>query len=501
MISDHNITTAASIESHGWSNRFFTLAVAGILFLTMYPFEISHAKPYRDGSPLFLGGTGKLGGPLDVFLNVLLFMPFGFALGTKILRRGKSWKTALIYTTLAGALFSYAIEVTQLYVPFRDSGWEDVFTNTTGSLLGCVAALVLGIWLFGHLTSFQQTLRDWLSPRRLASVFLLYFGIWFVASAFLATKASLADWRTDCFLVFANDATGRHAWDGHLLQVQIWNRALPKSTAERLTSTARPLAVDDAIVNFDFGNEGSATSGSGASTTSKPPQDKPSVTSASPTLSDYVANSLKQANQFSIRAVLIPAASATPSGRILSLTRRSGFSDFDLMQQNDDLIFWFRSPLTSRWKNLNSKIADATATKRVHTVLFSYNGSVFSSYMDGKEVQSHAIGAQTALASYIRDLKEPELEGYRDVFYALVFFPAGALLGIAIARSFSRRRDRFVLALLGVLLPAVLLEWIVRRASAGPFSLGNVAFSAMYIVLGLVWMNVDGPLPERQARA
>jgi hypothetical protein len=493
MISDRNTQNVSPKQSHSWSNRFFILAVAGILFLTMYPFELSHPKPYRDGSPLFLGTGGKFGGPLDIFLNILLFMPFGFALATKLLRNGKSWRAALAYTTLAGALFSYCIEVTQLYVLYRDSGWLDVLTNTTGSVLGFVAAFLFGDWLFARLTAVQQSLRVWLTPRAAAFVLLVYFAIWSVASAFLSPKVSLADWRTDCFLIFGNDASGHHPWNGHLSQVQIWDRALPKSVGEQLTSSTGPSAEDDPIVNLNFGNERAAASGSGRSAmTANASQTGGPVMSASPTLSDFAANRLKQTNQFSIRAVLSSPAGPRLNGRILSLTQPSGYSDFYLIQQNYNLLFWFRTPITARWRSLNWKIPDALATDGPHAVLFCYNGTTFSSYMDGKQIEMRAIGVQTALASYVRYLREGELKGYRYIFYALVFFPAGAFLGIAISRSFAGRADRFVLGAIGILLPAALFEWILTQASRGPFSVGNFAFSAMYLVAGMLWMNADG---------
>ncbi len=505
-------TQTTSFADCSWSNRFLALAVAGILFLTMYPFELSHPKPYRLGSPFFLGSSGKAGGPLDIFLNVLLFMPFGFAIGTKLLRRGMSHRATLFYTTLAGALFSYAIEFTQLYVPFRDSGWQDVCTNTTGALLGCVVAFLVGSWIFTHLSRWRQTIALWLTPGRLASVLVIYFGIWFIASAFVTRETSLEDWRTDCFLIFGNDLTGRRPWGGKLLQVQIWNRALPKKVAQQLTSASASNAIDDPLVNFDFGGNGIpgiATDASQGGSAGKSSASNPTAaiathgvvpTAASPTLSNYVANRLKDANQFSIRAVLASQPGARNRGLILSLSQPSGFADFYLVQQGDEIVFWFRSPVTARWRNLNWKIPNALAANRVRTVLFSYDGSAVSSYIDGTRVQSRAMGVQTAFAGYVRHLKDGELSGYRDIYYALVFFPAGALLGIAVAAPFWRREDRLILAVAGLVVPPVVLEWILMRATRAPFSIADAVLAAVYIVLGLLWMNADGPLHNvRQA--
>lgn len=492
MISNQHTENGRAIESHSWSNRFLTLAVAGILFLTMYPFELSAPKPYRS-LPLLLGSGGKGGGLLDIFLNILLFVPFGFALGTKLLRRGKSWGTILICTLAAGALFSYAIELTQLYVPFRDSGWQDVFTNTTGSVIGGVAAFLISRWVFSRLTAMQQAVRTWATPRRLAAVLLIYFGVWCVASAFLLQKISVRDWRTDSLLVFGNDATGLHPWKGHLLRVEIWDRAIPDKLAAQLTSSTGPAAADEPIVNLDFGNERPVASGNRPAAAATPQQAESLVMSASPTLSDFLVRRVQQSNQFALRVVLAPPQTES-SGRILALSQRSGFLDFYLNQLNDELVFWFRTPVTVHWHRLSWRIPHAMSTGQIHTALFSYDGATFSSYMDGKEIESRSLGVQTALASYVRYLNENELKGYRDIFYAIIFFPAGALLGIGIARPLLHATDRLVIAAAGVLLPSVLFEWIVTRASRAPFSFVNVAFSATYVILGLLWMNADGLL-------
>ncbi len=124
-------------SAFSWSNRILALAVAGILFFTLYPFRFSlHATPQLNGSPFLLVSGGKSSGPLNAFLNISLFVPFGFGLSKKLREKGKSGATILLLTIVAGAFFSYCIEFVQIYIPTRDSGWEDVFTNATGAVVG-----------------------------------------------------------------------------------------------------------------------------------------------------------------------------------------------------------------------------------------------------------------------------------------------------------------------------------------------------------------------------
>ena len=67
----------------GWSNRILILAIAGILFLTMYPFRLNIHALANGASPFLLGKSEK-SGLVDALLNVLLFVPFGFGLGEKL---------------------------------------------------------------------------------------------------------------------------------------------------------------------------------------------------------------------------------------------------------------------------------------------------------------------------------------------------------------------------------------------------------------------------------
>jgi hypothetical protein len=75
----------------------------------------------------------------DVFHNVIGFMPLGFVLcGFFALSRSRG--QAILISTLCGAFLSFSIEFLQFYIPRRDSGWTDVITNSTGTLLGALIA-------------------------------------------------------------------------------------------------------------------------------------------------------------------------------------------------------------------------------------------------------------------------------------------------------------------------------------------------------------------------
>src|ERR1700690_2701510 len=106
----------------GRPNRILLLAVAGILFLTLYPFRFDFSTPALGTEfPLLLGGWGKDAGRLDVFLNVLLFVPYGFGVALKLRPRSLSKAAAMALVLAAGGSPSYTVELPQFYIPQRDS--------------------------------------------------------------------------------------------------------------------------------------------------------------------------------------------------------------------------------------------------------------------------------------------------------------------------------------------------------------------------------------------
>jgi hypothetical protein len=71
----------------------------------------------------------------DLAINIFGFVPFGFVFAA-YLTWNRNIRHATIVTILCGAAISLMIEILQEYIPGRDSGILDIFTNTFGTFFG-----------------------------------------------------------------------------------------------------------------------------------------------------------------------------------------------------------------------------------------------------------------------------------------------------------------------------------------------------------------------------
>ncbi len=113
----------------GWALAGLGALAVAALTLTPAPDETAKAA----ATPLYCLVCGDRGG-VDVFLNLLLFMPLGA--GLRLARR--SWREVLAVS----ALLSLSVELLQLSVlPGRDPSLSDLVSNTAGGGLGAAAAV------------------------------------------------------------------------------------------------------------------------------------------------------------------------------------------------------------------------------------------------------------------------------------------------------------------------------------------------------------------------
>lgn len=491
-----------------WSNRILILSVAGILFLTLFPFAlVFHSRLPGNASPFLLQSGMKGVGALDDVLNVLLFIPFGFGLAEKLRQRGMSRGAAFLAALASGAMLSYGIEFLQNYVPSRDAGWHDVLTNTAGSVIGFALFELAGGIAVRLLSAAERFLAGLLSFRRAVWIVPLYFILWFAASAHLQQESQPSNWDPNCSLVVGNTAAGRPAsgWSGEINRLEVWHNALADDLAARLTAGDQ-AAIDSPGPAGDYRLTGKApfpdqkgllpelawkSNGPQASNGNSIFLDgRGWLTSVDP-VPDLVTE-IQGTKQFSVRVVCTAADVVGIDKRIVSISRASGLIDLDLRQDDANLVFWFRNPISVRHALLAWYIPNVFAPHQTRNILFSYDGANLALYINGqREGRKYSLGPGTALARLLRRVKPSELEAYRYVYYALLFFPGGILLGIAFRQLDPASAGTIFFLGSCFLLPPLLLEIMLVHVSGRGRSVGALGLGLCLTVGGSLWINAD----------
>ena len=103
------------------------IAIPRSFFIPYKPFLESPWKEFYPNRAYLRG----------VLINIAGFVPFGFFF-CMYLFSGQASGRAVVITILLGAAFSLTIEVLQVFIPMRDSGTTDIFTNTLGTTIGAL---------------------------------------------------------------------------------------------------------------------------------------------------------------------------------------------------------------------------------------------------------------------------------------------------------------------------------------------------------------------------
>ena len=382
-----------------------------------------------------MGTETKTGGPLDVFLNVLLFVPLGFGLAEKLRERKMSRVATFSIALAAGAILSYSIEFTQIYIPMRDSGWEDVFTNSIGSVVGFFLFELLGTAVIRaslSARSFSALMAHTQAHCRSAPY--LFFGL-VCAFWVLQTRTRLSNWYADCLLFLGNDATGQNSWQGEIEKLQISDRAISDSTALQISSGQISRYPVPWRAEYEFKNSSKFNDIHGflPALSWLPTTPVPVATDALVLNGEYWVRSgspiigliddFQKSSQFAIHIICNSAVPHIGTGQIISISRSPSFTDLTVKQDEANLVIWFRSPLSAKRAILAWYVPNVFTDSNPRNIVYSYYGANLSLCIDGKKsTRLYHLGPGAALAKLLRKIRPSELEGYNDIYCVLVFF-------------------------------------------------------------------------------
>jgi glycopeptide antibiotics resistance protein len=487
-----------------WSNRILLFSLLGLGYLTVFPFQF-HPGAFRAirGIPFFLGNSGKEYFTRDFFLNVLLFVPFGFGVSAQVRKRNGGLLKCFLWSLALGACVSYSVEFMQLYIPERDSGWEDVFSNAAGSVVGSFLFAFLGSPLLESLSRWEDWVLSRLSPSRTAILVLAYFAAAFGISAYLQNETRLSNWDPRCVLFVGNDAAGAAPWAGKVFLLEIWNRALPPGAIGGLAA-GEPAGEGSTglLARYDFRSPGPFQDQNKSLpplswATAQPPEpdaappelgEKAWLSTSAPV--ENLTRDIEITSKFTIRVVCLPEAIERGSGRIVSLSQSADNVNFHLRQRGADLVFYFRNPLTETRSILAWPLPGVFQAGKVRDIAAVYDGSDAYVYIDGQAApRNYRLGPGAGLFHALRFVQTPELGGYIAVYQTILFLPAGMLLGLGTRKSHGRAMVGWLV--LGWFLPAVLYEVLLVVQTGRRIWPGNIVMSLAFELAGMLLINAD----------
>ncbi len=490
-----------------WANRILIVSLAGIVCLTLFPFRFDSTFRQSAGASAFLlGMSPKHQLFWDWFLNGLLFLPFGFGLSAQLRKRGVTWTVTLGVAFAAGSITSYLVEFLQFYIPSRNSGWNDVVSNTAGAFAGSLLLIMLGEPLLGLLTKWEMRLDAGLSIRRVSLIVAAYLAIWFGISIPLQLLTRLSNWDASMPLLVGNDGTARHAWRGQIYRLQIWSRAVPEDLARKLTAGEVAPGEDAGLLaSYEFtgsppyqDQRKTLPDLAWISSTPPPPRDAKGLDlDGSSWLRSVVpvsglAAELKRTHQFAVRAVCAPANVSELDQRVVSISAVSGWPNLTLRRQGASLVLWFRNPLSLHQEQFNWNVRGVFAAAKARDILVSYDGSNAYLYVDGMKVSpSYHLSPGAGLVREFYRVRTTELGAYLILYDAVIFVPAGLLLGLLARRMISFGLAGKALLVFALPFPGLLFDWILVQVSGREPSPWQLGLCVAQTALGTWLINAD----------
>lgn len=378
--------------------KLLPLAMALIGITTMVPVGLRH--PSLSYIDLGFGFS-------DAALNILLYLPFGVAIGASSLTR----------CLLSSFAISAFAETLQFGYTHRDPSPSDVVCNVSGAFLGYLVAApvckLLG--LSNRLLTVPRFLTILCIPAGVLSVLAL------VAHR---EKADFSNWNPAFQLAIGDELTGKRPWKGTISELAVYDTALDPAVIRRVSGTS----ANDATISL--------------LSVSAPPifklQPPTHVIYGQPLLTEGQQRSfferLITRNQTSILVRLRTEKlwQAGPA-RIVTYSKDAYNRNFTLAQLNRSLVFRLRTPVSG----LNGANPDVTTRPllelgRDFVVAAVYDGAISRLYVNGVlSGQANLAAKQPRLPRRIRHLLSsafPVLELELNI----IEFGIGALLATGV---------------------------------------------------------------------
>jgi len=490
-----------------WTPIMIIGSLVFILVATLFPFNFS----FEEGFSLKLifnsfYHPSNLG---DRLRNILLFVPFGFSVACLMPGEKLGGIFGFIVVLIVSISLSLTVESLQAFLPMRASSIPDLITNTFGGGIGFFWAYLGRFQILVLVTIAFKKCQKLYSLKILTSAFIGYFSLMSLTAIALQTGTNLSNWDPNFFLSLGNKSADiYHPWKGHISQLEIADRALAREEIKQAFSQQNGLDFigDSLIASYPLieGKYSDKIQHSPAFTwLGIPPESDRDLgvslssdswlKTAKPAVA--IARKLSKSSQFTISSILTTADPfQVGTGNIISLSSDSDpyQSNFTLAQQETDLVFRLRSPVTGNNGTYPEIIVpDVFVDLKPYHVIITYDGLALRFYIDLIEsVYSLDLSPNITFFRYLLYFwdgftirLDKTKASYKILYYAIVFIPLGILLGLIfkILKGKSLFNISFVLG--GIILPSLILEGASVKGNSMILNPENILLSLSVVIV------------------
>jgi glycopeptide antibiotics resistance protein len=508
-----------------WSHLLLIASVCGIVVVTLSPFQF--ALPADSSLRAILSDFHHVSDIKDYWLNIVLFIPFGFGLTWLISRHRLSRALLLIITLVFSIGLSCAVELTQSFLPARISNLTDIVTNTLGGVVGSV----LYLWwppIFSFTAAILQINGKKLTASSLLVAFTSYFSLITTAILVLLISNNLSNWNDNFSLSIGNEATGNRPWQGSVRSIYMSDQALPNNSIaqafsdnntffSKLPNLVVSVAFDtqnQLQENFDFQVPPLQWQGLSATTAAqrsprglpekaditnneKPPGSLGVFVSGERWLKSKGAISiinqrLRKSNEFSLSAIIATdLLQKNGLARIFSISANPLYRNLTLGQNGHDLSLRLRTPITG--ENAGEPefiIPNVFQDLNWHQILITFANSNLNFYIDKPQNKSTftfepAVTFPTyspmGFRNRLINLQDFNLLKYQIIFYTLVLVPLGFLGGLLLLRLKIEQHLTGWWIVVICLVPPLLIEQLSMTIGNRPVRVDNLFISSFVL--------------------
>lgn len=470
-----------------WDYFIVIISSLIIFFATLHPFnfQLSGSWSIRD----LLTDFNNSSFFQDQVNNVLLFMPFGFGLASILQRKKIKILGQLLITVTLSATLSLTVELLQTLIPSRAPTPSDIFHNSFGGFLGLLCFYIYGSRSFNLTLNKLENSHSSKSIKKIVIFSLAYVLFAFLISIPWQSMTNLSSWDRDFHLILGNEGTGDRPWKGDVSQLYISDRAISQSEVKKLLVDennfqweASSLIADYQLTQIknnyqDRTGNLSELVWEGEEASEKQSilkEEQPPINSHHWLKTKIPATTLSQrigkTSEFTISANIATAdVNVVGPGRIISMSADGQHRNFTLGQQEDNLEFRVRTPLTgSNGSDLNMNIPGVFTSENSHHIVITYSKATLEIYID-KIRNYHSL-------HLLEIIPKKQILFY----YGITFIPLGVCL--ALLTTLVKRRLNFyrILLWVGILLPSLILEATLINGSGKNPSLKNLLIGTLF---------------------